>query len=185
MKSKRLQLCAFTLILFLVACQPAADISIKNMEIIGQVEDIEAYLATNVGISAYGGEVLCAYEPLNAQQGEDGGIFLWAMCLEYYLEDGNLTLGSGISLPVALQIEQIDDDRYDIVGHLLPRDGAFYGGDVRAYFPKSAWSQIMPESLDEIDAYNARAESLEQEIEKIAGDYYLNFSYNGLKPAKL
>jgi len=157
----------FILILFLVACQSVEVDAIINIEVIDQVENLETYLSANIGISAFGGEVFCAYEPLNAEQGEDGRIFLWAMCLEYYLEDGQLTLGSGISVPVALQIRPMDE-HYQIITHLLPRDGTFYGQDVRASFPQSTWRQIMPESVDEIKAYNARAERLELDTEEMA-----------------
>jgi hypothetical protein len=154
----------------LVACQSAEDLAVQNAEFIEQVENIESYLAANIGISAHGGEVFCAYEPLNTTQGKDGEIFLWAFCHEYYLEDGELEFGSGISVPVVLQI----DERREILGHLLPRDGTYYGEDIRANFPRSTWSQIMPEGIDEIDAYNTRSDRLKQETEDMAADFYDN-----------
>jgi hypothetical protein len=174
MKNISLLWCAFILsILLLVACQSNEQNAANNFGIIEQVENIGAYLAANVGVSASGGEVFCAYEPLDAEQGEDGRIFIWAMCYEYYLEEDTLMPGTGISVPVVLQIEQTDD-RYQIVGHLLPRDGTFFGPDVQASFPKSAWPQIMPESLAEIDTYNSRANRLEQETQEMARSYFAN-----------
>jgi hypothetical protein len=171
MKIKSLRWCAFISILFLVACQSNEQNAANDFGGIEQVENIETYLEANIGISACGGKVFCAYEPLNAEQGEDGRIFVWAMCLEYYLENGNLALGSGISVPVVMQIEQTDD-HYHITGHLLPGDGTLFGQDVRAYFPPSAWPQIMPESIDEIAAYNLRAHRLEEKAEQKARAYY-------------
>jgi len=179
----RLAWCAFILILLLVACQSNQQNSANSFGGIEQVENIEAYLETNIGLSGFGGEVFCDYEPLNAEQGEGDNIYLWAMCLEYYLKQGKLTLGSGISLPVVLQIERIND-HYEIVRHLSPGDGSFFGQDVRVSFPKSAWPQIMPESEDDISEYNSRAERLEKKIEEKARYYYDDFSYNGLKAVK-
>jgi hypothetical protein len=171
MMTKRMGWFTFILILLLAGCTPGEYDEIKLSGHIEQVENIESYLATHIGISGFGGEVVCAYEVLNAEQGEEGKMYVWAMCLEYYLEQDELTLGSGISAPVALEIDQITD-HYEIVGHVTPRDGTFFGQDVRASFPKSALSQIMPESEDEIDAYNYRAERLEQEIEEKARAHF-------------
>lgn len=173
MKYSKFRWYVLFLIPLLVACQSAEDLAAQNAEILEQVENIGGYLAANIGISAHGGEIFCAYEPLNATQGKDGELFLWALCHEYYLEDGELEFGSGISVPVVLQTEQIDERR-EIVGHLLPRDGTYYGEDIRANFPRSTWSQIMPESLDEIDAYNVRSDKLKQETEVMAAAFFDN-----------
>jgi hypothetical protein len=168
---KRLGCYTFIIIFLLAGCTPEEHGETNLSGQIEQVENIESYLATHIGISGFEGTVFCAYEALDAKQNEGGMMYVWAMCLEYYLEQDALTLGSGVSVPVALQVEQINN-HYEIVGHVTPRDGTFYGEDVRASFPQSAWVQIMPENEDEIDAYNSRVERLEQAIEEKARAHF-------------
>ena len=115
--------------------------------------------------------MFCAYEPLNAVQGAEGMIYLWALCQEYYLEQESLIPGSGVSLPVALRIQE-KNGHYEIIGHLVPRDGTYYGPDVRATFPQNTWSQIMPQGEDEISQYNYRANKLKKDTEMKARSYY-------------
>ena len=136
-----------------------------------QVENIEDYLVINIGISAFGGKVFCAYEPLNAEQGVEDKIYLWALCQEYYLEQESLMPGTGVSLPVALQIQE-KNGHYEVIDHIVPRDGTYYGPDVQATFPRSTWSQIMPQGDDEINQYNYRVNELEKDTEMQARSYY-------------
>lgn len=173
MVRKRLWRLLCIAIILLVGCQlkEKDDNSISASKDISQVENIEDYLVTNIGISAFDGKVFCAYEPLNAEQGAESKIYLWALCQEYYLEQGSLTPGSGVSLPVALQIQE-KNGRYEVIDHLVPRDGTYYGPDVQATFPQSTWSQIMPQNDDEINQYNYRANELEKDTEMQARAYY-------------
>jgi hypothetical protein len=59
-------------------------------------ESIRACLVVNTGISAFGGEVFCACEPLDAQQGQGGRLYLWALCRRYLLQHGTIVSGSDI-----------------------------------------------------------------------------------------
>lgn len=161
-------------ILLVTACQnqaqpePSANTSLALM----LDDSITDYLVTNIGITSFGGETFCAYELLNAARATEGNIYIWALCLEYYSEQGSLATGSGISLPVALQTQK-KNDHTEIIGHLVPRDGTYYGPDVRAIFPNSSWPQIMPRNEDEINQYNSRANELQEETRMQAGETYL------------
>jgi hypothetical protein len=169
----RCQRLSLSLIVILVGCRSAryddAPASIPGE--IPRVENVEDYLAANIGTSAFGGNVFCAYEPLNAPQGAEGKVYLWVLCQEYVLEQMALVDGSGVSLPVVLLIQE-KNGHSEAVGHLVPRDGAHYGPDVRAMFPPSAWSQIMPQGEDGINYYNRRADRLGKETETKARSYY-------------
>jgi hypothetical protein len=152
--------------LLLGACHPTEPTA-DSLAIAGHPvppDQIRSYLAASIGISAFGGEVFCAYEPLDARQGQQGRLYLWALCQEYFVEDGELRAGSGVSLPVVLFVQEAND-RLAIVRHRMPRDGAAYGSDVRSLFPASVWDQVMPQGKDEILAYNGRSERLERETE--------------------
>lgn len=142
-------------------------------------ERINDYLVENVSIIGFGGEAYCAYEYLNADQGGDGEIYIWVLCQEFYLDQGSVVEGSGISLPVALQTEE-KNDQLEVIGHLVPRDGTYYGPDVRTIFPISTWPQIMPQNEEETDQYNYRADKLMEETRlKARLDYQLKIEDQG------
>ena len=152
-------------LLLLAACQGLAQPGTLEDALSEPALDdrITEYLAEQIAITGFGGKAYCAYQMLPAEQGKDGYLYLWAFCQEYYLEEGSLTEGSGISVPVALQIEQ-ENLQIKIVGHLLPRDGTYYGPDVRSIFPKSAWQDIMPGNEGGVNQYNFRANELMESV---------------------
>lgn len=166
MVRKKLWRFSFIAAILLIGCQSEKleNSSIASTKTISQVENIEDYLITNIGISAFGGEIFCAYEPLNAEQGAESKIYLWTLCQEYYLEQESLIIGSGVSLPVVLRIQE-KYGHYEVTDHLAPREGTYYEPDVRATFSQSTWSQILPQSNDEIQQYNYRVEKLQKDTE--------------------
>ena len=161
------------LVLLLLGCRSARqrDDSLADLRSTLDAADIEGYLTAGVGISGFRGRVFCAYEPLDAQPAARGKLFIWALCQEYYVEDGALALGSGVSLPVALLVEE-HNGGLEIVGHLVPGDGTRFGPDVRATFPRSTWFQIMPSSRQDRAEYNHRASRLADDGEMSARLHY-------------
>jgi hypothetical protein len=164
---------SFLALVLLVGCRSERhdDHPTMDFDPILQIDALESYLVDHVGISGFGGEVFCAYEPFDTLQGVGGKAYLWVLCQEYYLEQEALNRGSGVSLPVVLRIQEIDG-RYEILDSSFPRDGAYYGSDVRAAFPECTWAHIMPRSVEEIHQYNDRANKLESETEMKARAYY-------------
>ncbi|MFP3896724.1 MAG: hypothetical protein ACLFV5_07820 [Anaerolineales bacterium] len=172
MMKKRMCWLLLVAILLFAGCRQTRETDAKTPPgTISQVKDIEGYLCANIGTSSHGGEVFCAYEPLDADQGAGGEIYLWVYCMEYYPQEGSLARGSGVSVPVALQIEE-KDGRYTVTDHRVPRDGQSYAPDVRDIFPQSAWSQIMPQTDEERAQYNERARTLGEEVERRARSHY-------------
>jgi len=172
--SKRSLVCLITIVVLLIAgCQVAAQI--------GPLEDplndpaleerINDYLVEHIAIIGFGGEAFCVHEMLSPKIGNAGEIYIWAYCQEYTLEQGLVIEGSGISIPVGLQTRQ-NNDQVEITGHLVPRDGSYFGPDVRSIFPKSTWPQIMPQNKQEISLYNSRAKELMAETRIEAGLEY-------------
>ena len=150
--------------LLLVGCIRAGEypgeISVSDGE--SHTGEVEAYLEANVGIASFGGQVFCAHEVLDAQQSADRQLFLWALCLEYKLEQGVLQPGSGVSGPVMLQLEE--QGELNIVSFSVPRDGAYYGPDIRAIFPRGTWDQILPRGKDGTARHNERVGRLQAAI---------------------
>jgi hypothetical protein len=136
------------------------------------VEDglIKNYLEENVGIATFGGKVFCAYEVLGEEKkGTTINEYLWVLCREYYLENDNLKEGSGISLPVALIIQE-GESGYKVINHKIPRDGNYYGTDIREIFPEEYHAKIFPQPPDYLE-YNQRAKHLSEETGKEAELY--------------
>ena len=129
---------------------------------------IKSYLVQNIGITAYGGNVYCAYEPLvEPHKGQNSSpvyIYLWTLCQEYYWDGQELQKGTGSSIPVAIELIKAPGG-YQFNSYKVPGDGAFFPKDVRALFPPSTWNEIMPANQEDVDACNARSDQLEAEIE--------------------
>lgn len=134
-------------------------------------EPITTHLVEQIGISGFEGEIFCAFEYLDLPREVDQEIYIWALCQEYYLEGSSLTEGSGISLPVALQVEELEGQP-QITGHLIPGDGSRYGPDVKEIFPASIWGKILPDNDQERNQYNLRASQLLNEVRGLAGEGY-------------
>lgn len=137
-----------------------------------QVEEVENYLVAHLGQVAFGGQVFCAYDILATEQTRDVTIFyLWVLCQEFYQEQQQLKQGTGISLPVALTLEN-QGGNWQILEHKIPRDGLSYGEEIEAIFPQPIWSQISPSNNQEIKDYNNRIDILENATEEKATVYF-------------
>jgi len=160
-------------VLLIAGCQVAAQTGPLEDPLNDPALDqrVNDYLVEHIAIIGFGGEAFCVHEMLSPKIRTAGEIYIWAYCQEYTLEQGLVNAGSGISLPAALQTRQ-NNDQVEITGHLVPRDGSYYGPDVRSIFPKSTWPQIMPQKEQEISQYNSRAKELMIETRNKAGLEY-------------
>jgi hypothetical protein len=130
---------------------------------------VESYLIEHVGEANSGGIVFCAYDVLGADLRADAAdVYVWALCAEYYLEDGALTMGTASSLPVALTMQK-SNGQYVVTGHAVPGDGTEYWPGIQRLFPAEA---IKAMCEGEPDCYNERAGRLEKAVEEKAREYY-------------
>ncbi|MFP4346423.1 MAG: hypothetical protein ACLFU8_17190 [Anaerolineales bacterium] len=132
---------------------------------------LEAYLTEALGISGFGGQVFCTYEPLHVAPGRGSNLhaYVWAYCAEYYLAQEALTMGSATSLPVALELRAVSPG-YEVVAHRAPRDGALYAEDLQAIFPPEAQTAMCHEDPT---CYNARSDRLAAAVEARAREQLL------------
>ena len=140
----------------------------------GIAELVDSYLAGNVGSAYLGGRVFCAYDLMDYVQDarqQQTTLYLWVLCQEYLAVGDTLELGTGVSVPVVLFVNQIDGGWQ--IAHRLPGDGTQYGQDVRILFPQHLWGEIFAENPQAIQRYNQRAETLERLTEQAARIYYL------------
>lgn len=164
----------FILISFLlIGCQRAvvALASQKRQAVDqGQLKEIiRDYLNRNVGYIGFGGKVFSAYQVLGKEEaGDTIKEYVWVLCQEYYLSNGQAKLGTGVMLPVALTIRRQEND-YRVISHRAPRDGNLYLTDIREIFPKDVQGDLV--AKDAV-SYNQRSEQLQREVEQEAKAYY-------------
>lgn len=124
-------------------------------------QTIKDYLASHVGISAFGGKLFCAYEKLGASEDTASPrLFIWALCQEYYGEK-SLDRGSGLSLPVVLFLQKAGS-AFTITSSKIPGNGTLYGKDVKTLFPQDTWDSIFG---TDVNIKNLRNQTLSYDTE--------------------
>lgn len=105
-------------------------------------EVIQTALIERIGIASFGGVPFCSYELLIPVQTKADGtikVFLQVLCQEYYEDYGVLQSGTGISIPVALTLDEREEGWY--VEHQTPEAGN-WGPSLREIFPSQSWPRI-------------------------------------------
>lgn len=126
--------------------------------------EIKNYLESHIEIPSFGGKMFCAYQFFGIDKnGVKDNIYLWTLCMEYYIKNNSLLKGTGVSLPVVL-ISQGNK----ILEHKKPVDGQGYGESIRLIFPKKYHKTVFAEAKE----FNIRAESLMNDVEERAKKYY-------------
>ncbi len=99
-------------------------------------EQLENYLP-QVLETNYNGQVFCAYHLYGYDEEKATNMvkaYVWAYCEEYYLENGKLKMGSGVSEPVLVTLE-LENGALMVKNHQPPRDGELYAPSIREMFP--------------------------------------------------
>ncbi|MDP3740709.1 MAG: hypothetical protein Q8R08_00055 [bacterium] len=108
-----------------------------------QTADIKYYLEQNLVKPSFGGKVFCSFREIGTDtRALEMRLALWALCQEYYLENGALQSGTGSFVPVSL-VAITEKDQHKIVRHLVPRDAPMYFEDVKEFFPEPLHKQIL------------------------------------------
>jgi hypothetical protein len=130
---------------------------------------VENALMENIGQTSFGGKVFCSYDVLGSEARSDGmDVYVWALCGEYYLDNGVLTLGTGSSMPVAIHMQKAGRV-YEVVSCEIPSDGMDYMPSIQRIFTAAAIQKMCHENPD---CYNERAQRLQNASEQKAREYY-------------
>jgi len=105
-------------------------------------EVTKTYLVAHVGMASFGGKSFCAFKVLDIEQ-KPGALteYVYTVCMEYYLKNGNLVQGTGLGLPVALVLRR-EGPGYVVVSHESAGD-AGYVREVERIFPKKTHEEIL------------------------------------------
>lgn len=84
----------------------------------------------------------CAdYDILGIEEKSDRiTVYMWVLYGEYLNENG-LEMMSGNHIPTVITVEKKEE--YQLVEYWEPRDGEYYGTDIRAKFPKQLWAKAL------------------------------------------
>ena len=128
---------------------------------------IQRYLETSLESPGFGGKMFCTYELYGKEAKEDRQqLYLWAFCMEYYVKQGILQEGTGVSVPVVL-VSVPSGHGEMIETHFQPVDGEDYGNSIRKIFPPKYHKAIFAEGGD----YNRRAQALQRAAREKARIY--------------
>lgn len=131
---------------------------------------VDAYLTAHIVEANFGGQVFCAYDVLGMEiRLNEGDVYVWALCAEYYPGDGRLQIGSAASLPVALSMVMDANGNFVVAGHHRPGEGSAYGTSIRQIFPPEV---IRAMCEGETGCYNERAWRLEEDTAAQAQTFF-------------
>lgn len=132
------------------------------LEGVSKNEAVQKYLEENEEFNkpSFGGKNFVAYKKLGEKSaGNLTEQYLWVLAQEYFIEDGSLQKGTGISGPVLLVFV---DKKID--GLRFPRDGNLYINDLREMFPSEVLNQPVFSSKD-VSYHNQLVDELSQDVE--------------------
>ena len=169
--SKAISLILVVLAAVSVGCQGVVQPetpTVSTSELSPPGEDIDNYLATQLLHASFGGVVFCAHQMLAVESKEGATTsYLWALCQEFYCHQQQLEVGSGVSLPVALEAERQDGGRWSFE-HRVPRDGLSYAADIDALFPRRIQRLMAPEATE----FNRRVAALQEAASNAAQAHF-------------
>ena len=126
---------------------------------------VTKYLEEKLSITSKGGLTFCSYEILGPQE-KRHILHLYTLCQEFYLYEGKIYEGSGLSTPIVLT-----ESKEGNFSYWKPRDGSYFYKDVKEKFP--------PEILPKISNFSiTNYEKLElMNIEKAKDHFGADFNY--------
>lgn len=101
-------------------------------------QQLEDYLPQQVLEINYNGRVFCSHYLYGYDENKETGMikaYVWAYCEEYYLDNGELKMGSGGSFPVLVSME-VQNGILGVHGHQVPKEGSLYAPSIREMFPE-------------------------------------------------
>lgn len=132
---------------------------------------IMQYLAVKYDhIAVHGGYVFCACQILGVEEEkkDTDQYYVWALCQEFYQDEGAVYPGEKLSMPVALTVQE-KDTTYVVLEHQTPpQDSTKYWQGVADIFPAAIHQDIKSFSND------PRLHALESMIRNKVKTYFVS-----------
>lgn len=111
----------------------------KAIEYVIKQDTSESYDKNKEGF-----KIFCDYVPFGIEEkGNKKYAYMWILEEEYYVENNNVEMGEGSSIPYKFVFENNEVAKYEI-----PSDGSKYGPSIKKIFPKSLQRKAMSFSMD-------------------------------------
>lgn len=128
---------------------------------------LKSYVIEKQGMTSKGGQVFAALDVFGVE--EQGGlidVYLWALIEEYVWVQG-LMPGTGSSIPMMVQLKR-EGSSYHPESYKVPRDGSYFGEDIKVIFPEKYQSKVFARSGNVLD--------LSQQNKQQAMEYFKNYT---------
>lgn len=138
---------------------------------LGVEKEIHDYLKEKVAISSFGDEVFCSFEVLGDEKVDDEiTLYLWTLCSELYVVDGQIKEGGGVSEPLVLKLKKTGFN-YAVIEHKEPVAGAGYAQSARELFPEEYHTHVLPDKVTP-QQFNDRHKLLSYWVEQQGKAFY-------------
>ena len=138
---------------------------------LGIQETIHDYLKNSLTVSAFGDEVFCSFEVLGHDETKSKlNLYLWTLCSELYVADGEIKEGGGVSEPLILVLERTDKE-YTVTKHIEPERGITYAQSAQNIFPEEYHSKVLPDKVTPQE-FNERTKTLSYWVKEQGKDFY-------------
>ncbi|HEY3926175.1 MAG TPA: hypothetical protein VGL75_16555 [Acidothermaceae bacterium] len=125
---------------------PSPDLSTETGVLQHFFESDRDWLHRGLGGPNFGGRVYCSVDILG--QSSDGrDVYVWTLCEEFYGTKSNVEPGTGVSVPVLLQVNGSGPHTV-VTTWRVPGDGAAYAHDIATMFPASVAERIVQGTPD-------------------------------------
>jgi hypothetical protein len=138
---------------------------------------IQTALPEQIGVVGFGGQSFCSYAllmPLQTTAKGETQAYLQVLCDEFFVKEGVLSRGTGVSAPVAFTLAK-QGDGWHVVNSQRPKMGN-WGESLREIFPPQALRLLINLGSAEISRHNAVMDILYQNnIQQATESYGLPF----------
>jgi hypothetical protein len=94
---------------------------------------------------AYNGKVFCSSHLYGFDENKSTNMvqaYVWAYCEEYFQENGQIKMGSGVSEPVLVTLE-LQNGILGVQGHQEPGNGSLYAPSIKEMFPEKYYNEVI------------------------------------------
>lgn len=130
---------------------------------------VHGYLKEKIAVSSFGDETFCSFEVLGYDEVDDTlNLYLWTLCSELYVAEGQIKEGGGVSEPLVLVLEKTGKT-YSVSDHKEPESGSRYTLSAQELFPEEYHEEVLPGSPQ---VFNDRYRVLSHWVKEQGKEFY-------------
>ncbi|MCK5026982.1 MAG: hypothetical protein KAS07_01035 [Candidatus Pacebacteria bacterium] len=132
---------------------------------------VHQYLKEKIAISSFGDETFCSFEVLGHEESKDKlFLYLWTLCSELYVAEGEIKEGGGVSEPLVLVLKK-EGKSYNVAEHKEPESGSRYTQSAQELFPEEYHEKVLPSQISQ-QVVNDRYKFLSYWVREQGKEFY-------------